>query len=72
MSSADGVLGCVSAGLGYTIMGKNMVIGSRYEKPLCITPVSFGPKHVELSIVYRKDCPLEPGVLALAELLQIK
>ena len=72
MSSADGVLGCVSAGLGYTIIGKNMVVGSRYEKSLCIRPVNFGPKHVELSIVYRKDCPLEPGVLTLANLLKTK
>tara|TARA_R110002050_G_scaffold154760_3_gene282678 strand:+ start:783 stop:1616 length:834 start_codon:yes stop_codon:yes gene_type:complete len=70
MSSADGVLGCVSAGLGYTIIGKNMVVGSRYEESLAITPVSFGPKHVELSIVYRKNSPLEAGILTLAQLLK--
>ena len=70
MSSADGILGCVSAGLGYTIIGKNMVVGSRYEESLAITPVSFGPKHVELSIVYRKNSPLEAGILTLAQLLK--
>lgn len=69
MSSADGVLGCISAGLGYTIIGKNMVVGSRYEKSLAIQPVSFGPKHVQLSIVYRKGSPLESGILILAKLL---
>lgn len=69
MSSADGVLGCISAGLGYTIIGKNMVVGSRYEKSLAIQPVSCGPKHVQLSIVYRKGSPLEPGILILAKLL---
>lgn len=69
MSSADGVLGCISAGLGYTIIGKNMVIGSRYEDSLSISPVSYGPKHVQLSIVYRKASPLESGILALAKLL---
>jgi DNA-binding transcriptional LysR family regulator len=69
MSSADGVLGCISAGLGYTIIGKNMVIGSRYEDFLSISPVSYGPKHVQLSIVYRKASPLESGILALAKLL---
>jgi hypothetical protein len=69
MSSADGVLGCISAGLGYTIIGKNMVVGSRYEESLAIHPVSYGPKHVQLSIVYRKESPLESGILTLAKLL---
>ncbi|MCT8986878.1 LysR family transcriptional regulator [Shewanella phaeophyticola] len=69
MSSADGVLGCIAAGLGYTIIGKNMVAGSRYEKSLVMTPVSHGSKHVQLSIVYRKGSPLESGILTLATLL---
>ena len=69
MTSADGILGCVSAGLGYTIMGKNMVIGSRYEESLAMHPVSYGPKHVQLSIVYRKASLLESGILTLAKLL---
>lgn len=69
MSSADGVLGCIAAGLGYTIIGKNMVTGSRYEKSLVMTPISDGPKHVQLSIVYRKASPLESGILTLAKLL---
>jgi DNA-binding transcriptional LysR family regulator len=69
MSSADGVLGCISAGLGYTIIGKNMVVGSRYEKSLVMTPVSHGPEYVQLSIVYRKGSPLESGTLTLAKLL---
>ncbi|MDP2507044.1 LysR family transcriptional regulator [Oceanobacter sp. 3_MG-2023] len=68
MSSADGVLGCISAGLGYTIIGKNMVVGSRYEKSLTMTPVTHGPKHVQLSIVYRKGSPLETGTLTLANI----
>jgi DNA-binding transcriptional LysR family regulator len=69
MSSADGVLGCISAGLGYTIIGKNMVMGSRYEKSLVMTPVNHGQKYVQLSIVYRKGSPLESGTLTLAKLL---
>jgi DNA-binding transcriptional LysR family regulator len=69
MSSADGILGCISAGLGYTIIGKNMVVGSRYEKSLAMTPVIHGPKYVQLSIVYRKGSPLESGTLTLAKLL---
>lgn len=69
MSSADGVLGCISAGLGYTIIGKNMVVGSRYEDSLKMSPTNYGPKHVQLSIVYRKESPLESGIQALANLL---
>lgn len=69
MSSADGILGCIAAGLGYTIIGKNMVVGSRYEKSLVMTPVSHGPKYVQLSIVYRKGTPFEPGILTLTKLL---
>ncbi|MEP4890035.1 MAG: LysR family transcriptional regulator [Aliiglaciecola sp.] len=69
MSSADGILGCISAGLGYTIIGKNMVEGSRYKDSLAIHPVQYGPRHVQLSVVYRKDSLLESGVLTLAKLL---
>lgn len=67
LSSADGVLGCVAAGLGYTIMGKNVVVGSRYEAQLKIEPAGLIPERVQLSLVYLKDCPLESGVLKLAE-----
>ena len=69
MSSADGILGCISAGLGYTIIGKNMVVGSRYEESLAMQPVNYGPKHIKLSIIYRKTSLLESGILTLAKLL---
>ena len=69
MSSADGILGCISSGLGYTIMGKNMVIGSRYEESLATHPVNYGPKYITLSVIYRKGSLLESGILSLAQLL---
>lgn len=69
MSSADGILGCISAGLGYTVIGKNMVVGSRYEESLSMNPVSYGPEYVQLSIVYRKGSSLESGIVTLAKLL---
>ncbi|MEY8200731.1 MAG: LysR family transcriptional regulator [Colwellia sp.] len=69
MSSADGILGCISAGLGYTIISKNMVVGSRYEESLAMQPVSHGPKHIKVSIIYRKTSLLESGILTLAKLL---
>ncbi|MDV7106029.1 LysR family transcriptional regulator [Vibrio sp. TH_r3] len=69
MSSADGILGCISAGLGYTIIGKNMVVDSRYHKSIVMTPISHEPTHVQLSIVYRKDSPLEVGIKTLTQFL---
>lgn len=69
MSSADGILGCISAGIGYTVMGKSMVIGSRYEKSLAVHPVDYGPRYIKLSLIYRKESILESGILALAKLL---
>lgn len=68
MSSADGLLGCIAAGLGYTVIGKNMVIGSRYEKSLQIKRVSHGQVQVNISMIYRKDTPLEAGILKLIDL----
>ena len=68
MSSADGILGCIAAGLGYTIMGQNMVVGSRYEKALAMQPVSHGQAYVQLSLVYRKDSPLSEGISNLSQL----
>ncbi len=69
MSSADGILGCISAGLGYTIIGKSMVVGSRYEESLAMHPVSYGPKHIKVSFIYLKGSLLESGILTLAKLL---
>jgi len=62
MSSADGVLGCIAAGLGYTVIGRNMVVGSRYEKELAMQPVAHGQTHLPISMVYRKGHPLEEGI----------
>lgn len=62
MSSADGVLGCIAAGLGYTVIGKDMVLGSRYEKALSIQAITHGQANLEISMVYRKDNPLHEGI----------
>jgi len=68
MSSADGILGCIAAGLGYTIIGKDMVMGSRYEEALSFSHVTADRQTVRISIVYQKDNPLEKGILGLARL----
>lgn len=63
MSSADGILGCIAAGLGYTVIGENMVTGSRYESSLKSVSVSRGQQRIEISVIYRKGHPLEQGIL---------
>lgn len=68
MTSADGILGCIAAGLGYTIIGRNMVTGSRYEQALKVTQVQCGQKYVQLSIISRRDNPLDEGIQILAGL----
>ncbi|WP_299181674.1 LysR family transcriptional regulator [uncultured Neptuniibacter sp.] len=72
MSSSDGVLGCVAAGLGYTVIGRNMVTGSRYEKALRSEPVNVGVGHVRISMVYRRGNPLESGINNLVQLFPYK
>ncbi|MDI3325771.1 LysR family transcriptional regulator [Pontibacterium granulatum] len=72
MSSADGVLGCIAGGLGYTVISENMVIGSRYEKDLLMEKVSHGDEYVHVSMIYRKDNPLEEGIQQLIEMFPAK
>lgn len=69
ISSADGLLGCISAGLGYTIISRNMVVGSRYEASLAMQEIKHGPTHINVSMIYRKASVLEPGILTLAKFL---
>lgn len=69
MSSADGILGCVSAGLGYTVISRDMVVGSRYEKALSMRALKQGPRHLSISMLYRKDSILKEGIEALTRLL---
>ena len=69
ISSADGILGCIAAGLGYTIISRNMVLGSRYESSLAMQGVNHGPKHIKVSMIYRKSSLLEQGILTLAKFL---
>jgi len=70
MSSADGVLGCIAAGLGYTVIGKDNVIGSRYEKALSTESITHGQTHMEISMVYRQDSPVADGILNLSGLFK--
>ena len=68
ISSSEGLLGCIAAGLGYTIIGKDMVVGSRYEDALQYEQVDSGQQYVQISMVYRANHPLRPGIESLAQL----
>ncbi len=68
ISSSEGLLGCIAAGLGYTIIGKDMVIGSRYQQSLQFQPVDSGQRYVQISMVYRSDHPLREGIESLGQL----
>lgn len=67
MSSLDGVLGCIAAGLGYTVIGKNMVENSRYENSLAVQNISVGQTVLNISLIHRTDNPLIKGIHSLAE-----
>jgi len=68
ISSSEGLLGCIAAGLGYTLIGKDMVLGSRYEKQVQFEPVPTGQKAVTICMVYRTGHALEEGILKMAKL----
>lgn len=68
MSSVDGVLGCVAAGLGYTVIGRNMVDNSRYEDSLTVEPLTGSQARIHISLFYKKDTPLEEGIRTMAGL----
>lgn len=66
MSSVDGILGCVAAGLGYTIIGWEMVSNSRYEDSLTIEPLTAHHANIQISLIYKRDSLLEEGIQTLA------
>ena len=68
ISSSEGLLGCIAAGLGYTLIGKDMVLGSRYEQQVQFESVPTGQKAVLICMVYRTDHTLEEGMLKMAKL----
>lgn len=66
MSSADGVLGCIAGGLGYTVIGHDVVKGSRYENLLTTENTEVGQQVIHISLIYRGDTPLEESIHTLS------
>lgn len=70
MSTVDGLLGCVAAGLGYTVISREMVTHNRYESSLQLEPLSAGDSTMMIILIHRKDAiPLE-GIHILAGLFK--
>lgn len=62
LGSIDGLLGCVAAGLGYTLISREMIHQSRYEADLTLTKLSSEDACLELTLVYRLDSQLRQEI----------
>ncbi|MCV6588804.1 MAG: LysR family transcriptional regulator [Marinobacterium sp.] len=55
MGTVDGLLGCVAAGLGYSVISKEMVINSRYESSLQLLELSPEESLMNISLIWHRD-----------------
>ena len=55
MGSVEGLLGCIAANLGYTIIGKGMVTNSRYESSLRTSAVVGPQTKFNIYLICLKD-----------------
>lgn len=70
MSSVEGVLGCIAAGLGYTVIGESMVKGSRYETALTTRKISKADPKFRISLICRQNSPFLTDIKAIARLFK--
>lgn len=70
MGSVEGVLGCIAAGLGYTVIGEGMLKNSRYETSLISRPATQNQTPFKISLIYQNNNPLAADILAIASLFQ--
>lgn len=68
MGTVDGLLGCVAAGLGYSVISREMVINSRYEHSLNLTSLESAETVMEIVLIYRTDAVPLAGIEALSAL----
>ncbi|MCO4758094.1 MAG: LysR family transcriptional regulator [Oceanospirillaceae bacterium] len=60
MSTVDGLLGCVAAGLGYTVISREMVTQNRYEHSLQLESLNATESAMNIMLIHRKDAlPIE-------------
>ncbi len=68
MSTVDGLLGCVAAGLGYTVISRDMVYQNRYEQSLTLEPLSGNDALLDIHLIHRHDAIPQQGIELLASL----
>ncbi len=70
MGTVDGLLGCVAAGLGYSVISRQMVANSRYEHSLKLSPLDVTETLMEIVLIHRRDAVPLAGIDALAALFE--
>jgi len=68
MSTVDGLLGCVAAGLGYSIISREMVSQNRYETALSLEPLQGEDAEIVIYLIHRHDAIPLSGINTLASL----
>ncbi|MGY6653614.1 LysR substrate-binding domain-containing protein [Amycolatopsis sp. TRM77291] len=69
--SLEGILGCVAAGMGVTLLPANVVRTSALRKHLRIQPLPEGQGRAETIFVRRADAPLGPAMMRFLERIDI-
>lgn len=65
----DGILGCVSVGLGWTLMPRRVIEQSRHAAELVVTPVPHEIAHVPTGLIRLRDAPPFAALRTLAQAL---
>ncbi|PLX60600.1 MAG: hypothetical protein C0630_14205 [Sedimenticola selenatireducens] len=64
----EGILGCVDAGLGCTLMPRAVVERSAFNIDVVISPIPAHIARIQTLLVRRKDTPLSGAMQKLIEL----
>ena len=65
----DGILGCVSAGMGCTVLPRTVVDRPQYTGMLCFEPLPAAIADVPTQLIWRADAPPNPTLDAFASFL---
>jgi DNA-binding transcriptional LysR family regulator len=67
--SLEGILGCVAAGMGVTLLPANVVRASSLHKHLRLQPLPGDQGRAETTFIRRGDTPLAPAMARFLECL---
>lgn len=71
MTSVEGVLGCIAAGLGYTVIGAGMLNNSRYESFLLSSPAAQHQSTFKISLIYQENTPFHVDIQAIVDFFRV-